>query len=472
VARAPKNRRIASHPSLPALSPSLERLRAFYRMETLPDGYPGRREEESSITAHPIYGTYVLFDYVKQYARNPTTDLRDAIRVVARAAIDRMEPVEGGLAFYYETDAHAISRQPERHYSGLTQAYYAVALYRAFLATGDPGLETAARACYRSLLVPARRGGVLYRWRGGVGIAEVPTTPRDLILNGWLSILHSVGEYARLSRDRGAQSMLNLSARTMARLLPLYDVPELANSRYSLTGPVYLRVKFGSRIAGVTLRRCRTVIPTEGDLGFDLRPTGTRWQNYLTHPDEDVEDNVGGSVRLRRSALRLNAVLSLVSHPDENKIAFTIETPRPMPLTLLAYVGTYDPLTSAPVDRRWVEMDSVSVEAGRHAVRMKLPWKDVHLVAYPTNFIKRIDGQPTNVYHMIHIKRLRELHEMTGMEELGAWADRWEDYVLRWSRMPRYRGLHVRNYFTDIASSSIDLATHGRRARRRRAGVR
>jgi hypothetical protein len=469
MARASKNRRIASHPSLPAFGPGLERLRPFYRIETLPDGYPGRRADDGSITAHPIYGTYVLIDYIKQYAGNPTTELRDAIALVARASIERMEPVEDGIAFFYEPESHPISRQPERHYSGLTQAYYAVALYRAFQATGDSDFEAASHACYRSLLVPSKKGGVLYRWRQGVAIAEVPTAPRDLILNGWLSILHSVADFARLSGDRGARSLLRRSAHTMAALLPLYDVPELANSRYSLTGPLYLRVKFGGRIDGVTLRRCRMSIGNEGELPFSDTVESTRWRNYLTHPEEDVEAEGGATLRLRRTALRLNAVLSLISYPDENEVAFTIDTPRPLPVTLSAYVGTYDPQTSAPIDRRWVEVCSISAPSGRHAVRLKLPWKAVHLGAYPTNFIKRIEGKPTNVYHMIHIKRLRELYGLTEISELATWADTWEDYVLRWNRMPRYRGLHVRNYFPEIGASSIDLTTHARHVRRRRS---
>jgi hypothetical protein len=467
VPRASK--RSSSTPSLPALTPALERLRSFYRLATLPDGFPGRRENDGSITPHPIYGTYVLLDYTKQFAAHPTNELRDAIGLVAHAAVERMEAIEDGLAFYYEHAGHSISRQPNRHYSGLTQAYYAVALYRAFAATRDETLRDAAARSFRSLLVPESRGGVLYRWRGGVALAEVPTRPRDLILNGWLSILHSVREYADLSGDRTAAALLVRSARTLARLLPLYDAPELANSRYSLTGPVYVRLRFGARIDGVVISRLRVAIPHEGEFSVPVERGSSRWQNYLTHPAQDAAATKGEPLALRRTGLRLNIVVSRLGHPEPNRITFTIVSPRAMRIRLEAYVGRYDPSTSAPVERSWESGDTVTVPAGRSRVELALPPKLVDLVAYPTNFIKEIEGHPTNVYHMIHIKRLRELHAATEVPQLAEWADRWEDYVLRWNRMPRYRGLHVRNYFTDIPNPSVDLTTFRRRVLKERS---
>ena len=459
---------MTTDPQLPAFTPGLERLRSFYRIAFLPDGYPGRRENDGSITPHPIYGAYVLLDYAKQYEANPSTELREGMSRIAHAAVARMDAIRGGLAFYYDEAAQPIARQRRRHYSGLTQGYYAVALYRAYRATGDTSLRDAADGVFRSLLVPASQGGVLYRWPGGVAIAEVPTRPRDLILNGWLSILHSVGQYADLSGDATAQSLLRRSARTVAALLPLYDVPELANSRYGLTGPVYLRLRFGAPVDGVVLSRVHMSIRHEGSVSIATATAPSRWENYLVDADQEVA--VGrGTLQPRRSSVRFNVVLSLLSHPEPNRLAVTVSTPRTMPVSVSAYVGSYDPRTAAPVDRQWVEADATTIPQGRHALELELPWSVVGLVPYPTNFVKQIEGHGTNVYHFIHIKRLRELHRTTGLPELAEWADRWEAYALRWNRMPRYRGLHVRNYFTDIPNASLDLATWGRRARRDRA---
>ncbi len=459
---------MTSHPLLPGFTSGLERLRDFYRIAFLPDGYPGRREDDGSITPHPIYGAYVLLDYAKQYDANPSGEIRKALHLVAHAAIARMESIEDALAFYYDEKAQPISRQRLRHYSGLTQAYYCVALYRAHQATGDDTLRGAARRVFRSLLIPARRGGVLYRWAGGTAVAEVPTVPRDLILNGWLSILHSVADYARLSDDREARTLLRTSSRTLARLLPLYDVPSLANSRYGLTGPVYLRLRFGAKVDGLHLRRLHVAIRSEGKIAVATGKGPTRWENHLVDAAEEA-DVRGGAVQPRRSTVRMNVVLSMLSHPEPNRLVFTLDTPRPMPLSVSAYVGSYDPRTAGPVDRRWVEADAIEVPEGRHTVALDLPWSVVDLVAYPTNFIKVIDGHQTNVYHAIHVKRLRELEGMTGLTALGEWADRWEDYILRWNRMPRYRGLHVRNYFTDIPGASLDLRTWSHRVRQERA---
>lgn len=463
--------RIETAPLLPPFTPAWERMRSYYRLTTLPDGFPGRRETDGSVTPHPIYGTYVINDYAKQYVRNPTTELRDAITVVAHAAIDRMEPIEDGLAFYYEPEHFQVSRQLERHYSGLTQAYYAVALQRAFLATQDPRIGDAARSTFRSLRIPAPRGGVLYEWEGGVAIAEVPSRPKDMILNGWLSILQSIGEFADLSGDPDAKSLLSASTETLASLLPLYDVPELANSRYGLTGPMYARVKFGRRAHDVVLKDLQLSIPNEGELPIPLEPGRNRWLSGLTHPDEDLDRSVREAVRLRRAAIRLNVVISLLSHPDSNRVVLDLETKHEMPIALWANVGSYDPHVSGPVNRRWIEVDHTKVPAGRHRVALQLPLDAVHLAAYPTNFTKKIGGHPTNVYHLIHIKRLRELHRRLDIGALAEWADRWEDYALSWASRRTYRGLSVSNYFSDIPGTSIDLATYRSRVLRDRPGA-
>jgi hypothetical protein len=115
-------------PKMPPLSADLQKLQDYYHFRFLPDGYPGKLDG-GSVIVQPIYGRYVIADYLRQYRVSPTPELRDAIAMVAHAAVARMEPVGDALVFWYPEELR-ISRQPEKHYSGLTQAYYAVTLCR------------------------------------------------------------------------------------------------------------------------------------------------------------------------------------------------------------------------------------------------------------------------------------------------------------------------------------------------------
>ncbi len=72
-------------PSMPPLTERFAAMQHFYRFHFLPDGYPWRADPEGTVFAHPIYGTYILTDYLRQYEASPTPALADAIRTVARA---------------------------------------------------------------------------------------------------------------------------------------------------------------------------------------------------------------------------------------------------------------------------------------------------------------------------------------------------------------------------------------------------
>lgn len=52
---------------MPGFSSHLLRDAEYYRIEWLPDGYSGRRDGDR-VWAHPIYGAYVLKDYLEQDA--------------------------------------------------------------------------------------------------------------------------------------------------------------------------------------------------------------------------------------------------------------------------------------------------------------------------------------------------------------------------------------------------------------------
>ncbi len=146
---------------MPSFTPALESLVDFYRLEFFPDGFPGKRDGDE-LVVQPIYGTYVLKDYAQQYRAAPSEELKQALRTVGRAAVSRMSDFKGSLVFWYEPDPSGAARLNRRHYSGLTQGYYALYLREAAEITGDPEPLDAAERAYRSLTIPASEGGVLY----------------------------------------------------------------------------------------------------------------------------------------------------------------------------------------------------------------------------------------------------------------------------------------------------------------------
>lgn len=426
----------------------LHRNADYYGMEWLPDGYPGRRQGDR-LWAHPLYGAYVLKDYLDQLERQPDESLRDAVRSVATASLARMDRHHGALVFWYEKTTEN-SRSLERHYSGLTQGYYAVQLARAGRALRDSGLTRAAESTFASLTIPADQGGVYSRGVSGPSIAEVSQQPTSYILNGWQSSLVAILEYAEVTGARDARQLANDSAAEMARLLPLYDAPVVRNSRYGLSGFVYARLIFrGADSSGLAVRRTRLVVP--GDAARPVESIGgRRWENHVL--PQDVRDDSGAVLRPVGQIIRLNVVLSRVSFPAVNRLVCEVEGPGGV-VDVQLQQGRYDPLTVSQTERSWVTIARVNCEPGASRVDVALPWDVADLVAYPTNFTKVIDGHHTNVYHLTHISRLRELAAATSIAELAEWADTWHRYLGTWSDMELYAGMHVMS-----GSRSIPLA--------------
>ncbi|GAB3476996.1 D-glucuronyl C5-epimerase family protein [Nocardiopsis coralliicola] len=410
----------ASVAPLPPLTEMRPELQEYYRIAFLPDGYPGRRSDDGeSVWAHPMYGVYVLRDYLAQYRKDPAPRIRDAISAVARAAVARMDRIDGSLAFYYDDPDHAVKRQPERHYSGLTQAYYAVELHRAGTLLGNDALVRAAADSFASLLVPVEDGGVYQTGPYGPGIAEVPQQPASWILNGWQSALTSVAAYAELTGSPRAERLLRESAAAMADMLPLYDVEELANSRYSLSGHVRMRIRSAAPLSDIAV-----AVPGEG--AFPVTATeGTKWQNYIVEGAPEK----GGSIEL-------NTILSRISHPEPNRLRFTAQDPAEVTVEIAR--STYDPGSAGLGSGEWTPVARLSADG---ATSVEIPWKDAELVAYPTNFSKEIGGERTNVYHHLHIQRLRQLADAADQPQFGIWADRWSSYVCDWPEIDAYAGL-------------------------------
>lgn len=407
---------------------------SFYKMEFLNDGYPGKRVQ-GQLLPHPIYATYVIKYYLQQYGRRPDPEYLRSAQIVADATLKRMSNFKGTLVFWYPK-GFLVGRSYKPYYSGLTQAYYTVLFYQLYELTGKVKYKEAAYKIFKSLTIPNQDGGVLDRFSGGVSIAEVPQQPSSVILNGWLSALVAIDDYARLSKSQEAHQLFQENLQTLSRILPLFDAKAYLNSRYSLTGftKFYLHCPKNNqlRIENIMLE-----IPTEGRFPVQhANARENRWKNFIrgSHPWYDKS-----KVFSRKGKLELNLVLSRLSFPQTNKLTFQISSVRPTTVQVLFLKGEYDPLKNEPAHYAKVKLTAFKSETRPKRISIDIPWNQAELIGYPTNFVKKIKGKPKNVYHTIHINKLDELYQRTGDPILKSYADKWRAYKTQWPSSPTYQ---------------------------------
>lgn len=419
--------------SMPPFSASFQAAAEGYGLVWLPDGFPGVCKEGVT-SPHPILGAYVLADYLRQYARTHQQDLVEAIRRVASGALARMEERGEALVFNYPADPDSYSRSTHSHNSGLTQAYYALALLRASRVTHEPALEEAAHRCFRSLTVPVRAGGVLRGTPWGPAIEELPSEPPSLILNGWLSALVWLWRYSRAARSEEADDLLRSSFSAVMQMLPLYDAPTYLTSRYGLSGFTYMRMTFPAQSVTM-IRRLSVRVPHFSSYDVTATSASSRWEPCLFA--QDVQRSSEGYLPSGRS-VRANLVFTRSSLTTGNTILMSVEASRDHRMRIDLHVGDYDPLLTSPARPRWFPIADVPILTGKSAVEVEVAPEHLDVIAYPTNCKKIIDGRRTNVYHGIHIDRLRTLGDALGNAEAVTWAERWSRYVDEWATQPIY----------------------------------
>ena len=391
-----------SNDQMPALS---DFHLSFYRMIWSEDGYPMRDDGFE----HPLYPKYVLTHYLAAYERSPSEELKSALCRVAHAALRRMEPYKDALVIWYEPNPN-YKRLYSRHYSGLTQSYYANVLHDVGTLLKDELLLEASQKSFLSLLIPKEENGVFYQSRFGPTIEEVPQYPNSYILNGWLSVLQSTWEYWEKSGDSEARDLVYDSAQAMAKTLPLYDVDALSNSRYGLTGPVRIRIKEG------TITDASVKVPDEGVFGLEDVASPTVWQNY------------------QLDGRTINVVFSLASWPQENILTLEVDEATEVQFCTSEYSPTTDAYLRCA---EWAYLG----EASPQKSEITIPWNVVEAAAVPTNFIKVIDGRNTNVYHSVHIRRLFQLGMGLNLPDLIGWGEKWLQDLCEWDSYELYEGL-------------------------------
>ncbi|GLI30095.1 hypothetical protein BCONGLO52_09360 [Brachybacterium conglomeratum] len=411
---------------LPPLQSSRRTVWNYYRIEFLPHGYPGRRTGDV-LYAHPIYGPYVIADYIAQYRRTKDDVFLEAAKHVTDAAVEQMTPVGDGLAFLYSQDKTAVSSRSHTFYSGLTQARYVECLKNLVQLPDTERFQEPLSRVLKSLLVPAEEGGVArYTDDGGLIIEEYPSLAPDCTLNGWTTATVILRDYARLTGDELGWEIFRKSVRGLERLIPIYDVPELANSRYRLTGVASIQV--AAKGADLEVVDCEVEMPGSGTFSAkDVRdPAGEALKSGPRH----VADG---------NAEALVLSLSRLTWPTPNTVHLTIRASEPGEVMLGIGDGEYSPMSKDLPVSSFRELATVPVEAGENRVSVAIPWNDAELVSYPTGFGKALAGRQFNQYHWIHVDTLGKIVEETGSDILAYYREKWMRYPEKWPEMPQYQ---------------------------------
>lgn len=402
----------------------------YYRIEFLPDGYPGRRTEDG-LFAHPIYGPYVIADYVHQYRATKDRTYLDAACKVADAAVEHMTSVGDGLAFIYSQEKTKVSRKKGSWYSGLTQARY-IDVFNKLLSLPDTErFREPLSGILSSLAVPVEDGGVArFTDNGGLIIEEYPSLAPDCTLNGWTTATVILSNYARAKNDEQAWDLFSRSVLALETHIPIYDLPQYATSRYKLKGPAAVRLQPNG--TELTVQSVQVNMPGAGifDANTELDPGGAALRQ--------------GPRRIKMGYKQSFTVeISRWTFPEPNTILFTVESAGEGAVQASIGDNVYDPMTSLLVPEFENDLGTFPVHEGTNVIEIPIPWTEAELIAYPTNFGKAIAGRQFNQYHWIHVDTLSKIVEETDNDMLRYYRDRWQRFPQQWENIAEYQNDHI-----------------------------
>ena len=416
----------ASDVGLPSVPEDRIDIYNYYKLEFLEDGYPGKKADDERVTPHPIYGAYLIYDYLRLYEETNDEVYRQAAVKVADAAMARMEYIEDhdALAFYYD-ESDGLTYFPNKFFSGLTQVRYLVPFYRVYKASNDPKYAQAAKQIFNSLKIPETDGGVLVNTPYGIAVEEYPHSIPTYVLNGWTSIVLELLKYEDLAEDNEAGLFARSNIKTIERLLASYDHPATFLSRYQLTGFIYIKFIFNLP------RSCK---PLEfetifGEKSYGLGKEGNRWSNYVL--SKDIEED---GYPTHRQFL-VNGVFSQIN--SEHAFMVNLEC-RQSGATVDIYLanGDYDPKVSAMPTKRWIWLDQKSLEVGENKFTIAADKDNFDMIGYPTNFAKEIAGEARNVYHWLHITNFEKILGYLNSREIAYYTAKWTEYTKAWKSLP------------------------------------
>lgn len=422
---------------MPNFTPRLDTVSKYrYKIKFLDDGYPGK-DLGDTVACHPIYGIYVIRDYLFQYKKTTDIKFQKAAMQVADAAIQRMEKFKNALVFWYKSGS-VFNSTSKDYYSGLTQAYYAEVLAQLYVSTGMDKYIEAAKSIYNSLKIPVSEGGVFHNASKGPSIQEYPMSPNGYVLNGWLSAIASVKNYADLIQDKDAAVFWRENLNTVCSLLPLYDAPLFANSRYTLNGET--TVKINSGLGNVELQEVNLNVPGEGAFEFLVDSK----QSHANYIDASSVVQSGQRILTKNHSALLNVLLSRISYPRENELILKVVSENIGRLSISMLQPTYSPkIIKHPI--KSILLEEIPIQKGENLVKIKIPWKQIPALATPTTF-KQFGSKWHNVYHFIHINRLEQFYKITKDKRLLNYINKWKRYVDSWNDNPLYKEVETNPY--------------------------
>lgn len=414
----------------------------YYAFHFLDDGYPAQRRADGSLYEHPLYPIYIVDEYIAQFRKTGSRDVLEAACTVADAALLRAVPFADGLVLWYDATSR-VARATQRHFSALTQAYYAQRFHALGRLAGNPRYTAAALKFLSSLEIDVAAGGVARRYPEGIGLEELPLTTPELILNGWMSAVATVAGNKALLREHGVRTFVDRNLDLLEYLLPRYDCPDLLNSRYSLAAPCAIRLRANGPL---TLNGLSIVYDdaTAVPLG---RSEEVGWTNGVS--TKGAETSPDGAIFSRSGEVKCHLVLTRVT--QRNTLTFRAKGTAGR-ITAEALVGQYQPLTTGPVRKKWRPFASLDLSAEERRYDIAISGPVLDLVGYPTNFAKVFGGKHRNVYHPIHINRLDNLFRYQDRAVFGHFVKRWASYMRDWPRDPRYRDVAMHDYATNLSA--------------------
>ncbi|KQL46857.1 hypothetical protein AN963_18360 [Brevibacillus choshinensis] len=415
-----------------------QRSRDLYHIRFLDDGYPGK-VIENEIVPHPLFGTFVIRDYVTQFEETGAPQLKEAIMRVADAAISRMEKFHDAIVFWYPLES-SYNYSNQLYYSGLTQSHYMQLFSKVYELTGETRYKIAAEKMFASLKIPVDSGGVYHLSSYGPTVQETPMSPISHILNGWLSAITNIKRFADTFKHKEAHQFWEENMSTLMKMLPLFDIPKLANTRYLLNGPVAF--KLVTTIQNVEIHKVKLKVPDEGIYDITLPEIKKSWSNFIEPRSVRVE---GPKILFNNKKAKITALVSRYPYPSENKLILTLASPENTTLSVEMQHGEFLPTKNRQQNCQFTQIAHVPLAKGFNQLEISIPRDLSELVGYPTIF-KQIGTRYYNNYHFIHIVKMEDFYQDTGENIFKHYAEKWNEYVKMWPTMELYNGMEARTY--------------------------
>lgn len=346
-------------------------IRAYnqYEMYLLEDGYPGKKTR-AGIVPHPIYGTYLINDFIAKYKSTKDDRYLLGAQKLLKTAVERMSKTNNAWVFFYNPDWQ-IDDKSETYYSALTQARYLNVTSQLYSITKDDELKQLAKYFFNSLILPTKNGGVLLEHKDiGIVFEEYPGKIPTFVLNGWVTTIRAILKYYATMGDNDAKKVIIRSLSALEHFLPLYDIEELANSRYMLSGRTSLKFNFKeSNINEIEFLKSVIKFPGIGQYNV----TRTKENDWINQYDEGFYKE-NKTIKVINKVAYINVLLSYASYPDNNIFEAVIIANKAAQVKIEVASGRYNPLHAKVQRENWAILEDIKLHKGMNSIKIYIPW--------------------------------------------------------------------------------------------------